>query len=133
MIPAGSRPVGSGGGSTMSSVTVETLNEAAESSLDVPPQWRLSRHFVPRGRYIDREFAALELERLFPRTWLNACRVDEVERVGQYVDFELGGQSIVVVRTDEGLRAYFNACRHRGTRLVRGQGRIGEFRCPFHA
>jgi phenylpropionate dioxygenase-like ring-hydroxylating dioxygenase large terminal subunit len=56
-----------------------------------------------------------------------------VERVGQYVDFEIGGQSIVVVRTEEGLRAYFNACRHRGTRLVQGQGRIGEFRCPFHA
>ncbi len=33
----------------------------------------------------------------------------------------------------QGLRAYFNACRHRGTRLVPGQGRIGEFRCPFHA
>jgi phenylpropionate dioxygenase-like ring-hydroxylating dioxygenase large terminal subunit len=53
--------------------------------------------------------------------------------VGDYVDFEIGDQSIVVVRTEHGLRAYFNACRHRGTRLVSGQGRIGEFRCPFHA
>ena len=117
----------------MSSVTVDSRSESGEGSLDVPPQWRLSRAFVPRGRYIDPEFAALEVERLFPRTWLNACRVDEVERVGQYVDFEIGGQSIVVVRTEDGLRAYFNACRHRGTRLVHGQGRIGEFRCPFHA
>ncbi len=100
---------------------------------DVPLRWRLGPAFVPKGRYIDREFLDLELERLFPRTWLNACRVDEVEQVGQYVDFEIGGQSIVVVRTDAGLKAYFNSCRHRGTRLVHGQGRIGEFRCPFHA
>ncbi len=49
------------------------------------------------------------------KTWLNACRFDEVERVGDYVDFEICGQSIVVLRTEHGLKAYFNACRHRGT------------------
>jgi len=117
----------------MSSLKLESWQEGGAGALDVPPQWRLSEAFVPRGRYIDPEFLALELERLFPRSWLNACRVDEVERVGQYVDFEIGGESVVVVRTEEGLRAYFNACRHRGTRLVHGQGRIGEFRCPFHS
>jgi glycine betaine catabolism A len=117
----------------VSSLKLESWQDGDARALEVPPQWRLSEAFVPRGRYIDPEFLALELERLFPRTWLNACRVDEVERVGQYVDFEIGGESIVVVRTEEGLRAYFNACRHRGTRLVHGQGRIGEFRCPFHS
>jgi glycine betaine catabolism A len=106
---------------------------APDLGASVPDRWRLGPSFVPKGRYLDREFLELELERLFPRSWLNACRVDEVERVGDYVDFEIGGQSIVVVRTDAGLKAYFNACRHRGTRLVHGQGRIGEFRCPFHA
>jgi phenylpropionate dioxygenase-like ring-hydroxylating dioxygenase large terminal subunit len=101
--------------------------------LDVPEPWRLRAGYVPKGRYTDPEFLRLELERLFSRTWLNACRFDEVERVGDYVDFQIGDQSIVVVRTEQGLRAYFNACRHRGTRLVQGQGRIGEVRCPFHA
>ncbi len=100
---------------------------------EVPERWRLGNAFVPKGRYIDREFLQLEIERLFPRVWLNACRFDEVERVGDFVNFEIGDQSIVVVRTDVGLKAFFNACRHRGTRLVTGQGRIGEFRCPFHA
>ncbi len=104
-----------------------------DPDLDVPERWRLGPAYVPKGRYTDTEFLRLEIERLFPRTWLNACRFDEVERVGDYVDFEIGGQSIVIVRTEEGLRAYFNACRHRGTRLVQGQGRIGEFRCPFHS
>jgi Rieske 2Fe-2S family protein len=105
----------------------------AAPNLDVPERWRLGPAYVPKGRYLDGEFLQLEKERLFPKTWLNACRFDEVERVGDYVDFEICGQSIVVVRTEQGLRAYFNACRHRGTRLVQGQGRIGEFRCPFHS
>ena len=107
--------------------------ESVAAGVDVPERWRLGPAYVPKGRYTDPEFLQFEMERLFPRTWLNACRFDEVERVGDYVDFEINGQSIVVVRTQEGLRAYFNSCRHRGTRLVQGRGRIGEFRCPFHA
>src|ERR1017187_7493860 len=113
----------------MTTTPVPDLNGGPE----VPDHWRLGTAFVPKGRYLDSEFLGLELERLFPRTWLNACRHDEVERVGQYVNFEIGDQSVVVVRTEDGLKAYLNACRHRGTRLVNGQGRIAEFRCPFHA
>ncbi len=105
----------------------------SERTAVVPERWRLGPAFVPKGRYTDVEFLDLELDRLFPATWLNACRVDEVEQVGQFVDFEIGGESIIVVRSEQGLRAYFNACRHRGTRLVRGQGRVGEIRCPFHS
>jgi Rieske 2Fe-2S family protein len=105
----------------------------SERTSVVPDRWRLGPAFVPKGRYTHPDFLDLEFERLFPATWLNACRVDEVEQVGQFVDFEIGGESIIVVRAEDGLRAYFNACRHRGTRLVRGRGRVGELRCPFHA
>ena len=130
-------------------MTESAITTQPQATLDgVPQRWQLGSSFVPKGRYIDRAFLDLELDVLFPRVWLNACRAEEVSRVGDFVDFEVGGQSIVVVRTvdaaapatpgttevhDTGLRAYFNACRHRGTRLVSGRGRIGEFRCPFHA
>jgi Rieske 2Fe-2S family protein len=112
-----------------------TVTEPGRSAAraEVPERWRLGDAFVPKGRFTDPEFADLELERLFPKTWLNACRFDEVERLGDYVSFEIGDQSIIVIRTEKGLRAYYNACRHRGTRLVQGRGRIGEFRCPFHS
>ena len=62
----------------------------AAPDLDVPERWRLGPAYVPKGRYTDPEFLQLEIERLFPRTWLNACRFDEVERVGDYVDFQIG-------------------------------------------
>lgn len=100
---------------------------------NVPAKWQIRDAFVPKARYIEREFLELELERLFTSTWLNACRLEEVERVGDYVDFEIGEQSILVVRSESGLHAFYNACRHRGTRLVRNSGRVGELRCPFHA
>lgn len=100
----------------------------------VPERWRLGPDFVPKGRYIDAEFLELELERLFPHVWLMACRVEEVAAVGEFVELEVGDDSLVVVRADaRRIKAYFNSCRHRGTRLVRDRGRIAEFRCPFHA
>jgi Rieske 2Fe-2S family protein len=106
---------------------------SVSSELAVPERWRLGDAFVPKGRYIDREFLELELEQLFPRVWLNACRLEEVEKVGSYVEFVVGDQSILVVRADsDTIKAYYNSCRHRGTRLVQGRGRTGSFRCPFH-
>jgi Rieske 2Fe-2S family protein len=101
---------------------------------DVPRQWRLGPDRVPKGRYLDPEFLALELERLFPATWLMACRLEEVVEPGRFVELAVGDESVVVVRVDETtVRAWFNSCRHRGTRLLSGRGRVGEIRCPFHA
>jgi nitrite reductase/ring-hydroxylating ferredoxin subunit len=94
----------------------------------------LRQNFVPKGRYIDPEFLKLECERVFPRSWLLACRSEEVPLVGDYVEFNVVGESILLVRDSaDSLRAFFNACRHRGTRLARGRGRVGNLRCPFHA
>jgi len=99
----------------------------------VPEKYRLSRGFIPKSRYLDPEFQALEFDRLFTRTWLMVCREEELARVGSYVEYELGAYSIVVIRDSaDSIKAYYNSCRHRGTRLVEGCGRVGTFICPFH-
>jgi glycine betaine catabolism A len=73
----------------------------------IPEKYRLGRGFVPKARYLDPEFQALELDRLFARTWLMACREEEVARVGSYVEYELGAYSIVVIRDSaHSIRAY---------------------------
>jgi len=101
---------------------------------DVPERYRVSPDFVPKDRYVDPGFLELELERLFPHVWLNACRLEEVPDVGCFVELIVGDDSIVVVRTAAPtVKAYYNSCRHRGTRLLAGRGRVGEIRCPFHA
>src|SRR6266496_5214210 len=54
----------------------------------VPEKYRLARAFVPKTRYLDPDFLKLELEKLFTRTWLVACRVEELPGVGCYVEYE---------------------------------------------
>jgi phenylpropionate dioxygenase-like ring-hydroxylating dioxygenase large terminal subunit len=89
---------------------------------------------IPAARYFDREFFALECERLWPRVWQMACRLEEIPEIGDYAEYENLGQSVIVMRTGpESIRAYHNSCRHRGMRLVQGRGNASHgIACPFH-
>ncbi len=91
---------------------------------------------VPKERYTSPAFLELELERLWPRVWQVACREEEVPEPGDFVEYGIGEESLLVVRTgpDE-IRAHHNACLHRGTRLATGSGSFpdGRIRCRFHA
>ena len=88
---------------------------------------------VPKERYFDPEFFALEAEQLWPRVWQMACRLEEIPNVGDFAEYTILDQSVVVVRTDDGGRAFENACRHRGVQLAEGRGSLSSgFTCPFH-
>ena len=88
---------------------------------------------VPKGRYTDPAFAALEHERLWPRAWQLACVEEQVPGAGDYVEVPIGRDSVLVVRgTDGELRAFHNVCSHRGYRLCEGTGSLEEIRCGFH-
>jgi len=87
---------------------------------------------VPVSRYTSREFYELEMERLWPRVWQMACREEEIPAVGDYLIYEIGQFSIIVVRTADGLKAHHNVCRHRGRRLCDFDGHAANFICPFH-
>jgi phenylpropionate dioxygenase-like ring-hydroxylating dioxygenase large terminal subunit len=107
-----------------------TITDQRPPSNDEP----LAPDFVPRERYTSREFLALEQERLWPRVWQIACREEEIPNVGDFVDYTIGDESILVVRSDSStVRAYFNSCLHRGTKLKTGCGNAKELRCPYHA
>jgi phenylpropionate dioxygenase-like ring-hydroxylating dioxygenase large terminal subunit len=90
---------------------------------------------VPRERYFDRAFNELERERLWKKTWQPACRLEEIPNVGDYAEYIIRDQSILVVRSAETeVKAFFNHCRHRGNELANGAGafRTGEMVCSFH-
>ena len=62
-----------------------------------------------------------------------ACRLEEIPKPGDFVEYEILDESIIVVRLDaDNVRAYHNACRHRGVKLVEGNGNRRTFVCPFH-
>jgi phenylpropionate dioxygenase-like ring-hydroxylating dioxygenase large terminal subunit len=52
---------------------------------------------------------------------------------GSYFTFEIGSESLLIVRQPQGLRAFHNVCLHRGRRLREpGMGRARSFECPYH-
>lgn len=86
---------------------------------------------IPKQRYYDPAFYALETELLWPRVWQMACRRNP--KPGDFVEYEILDESIIVVRLDgQTVRAYHNACRHRGVKIVEGNGSRRSFVCPFH-
>src|SRR4051794_7166839 len=89
---------------------------------------------VPKERYFDPEFFAREVGQLWPRVWQMACRLEEIPETDDFAEYEILDQSVVVVRTGGGgVRAFQNACRHRGVRVVQGRGSCANgFVCPFH-
>jgi phenylpropionate dioxygenase-like ring-hydroxylating dioxygenase large terminal subunit len=89
---------------------------------------------VRKERYFDPHFFGLEAELLWPRVWQMACRLEEIPRPNDFVEYQVLDQSVIVVRTEElGMRAFQNACRHRGVRVVEGRGSCESgFTCPFH-
>ena len=89
---------------------------------------------IPAKRYYDEGFYRLEGERLWPHVWQMACRQEQVAKVGDWMEYSNLGKSVIVVRTKTGIKAYHNACRHRGMQLAHGHGNCGPqgFICPFH-
>ncbi|OFB45406.1 (2Fe-2S)-binding protein [Mycolicibacterium sp. (ex Dasyatis americana)] len=89
---------------------------------------------VPADRYISPSFARLEVERMWPRVWQQACTVDHVAEPGDYFEYRCGPYSVLIVRGEDGeLRAFQNACRHRGNALCSGTGSsLRELKCGYH-
>jgi len=89
--------------------------------------------FVPKDSYLSREFAALEKAKLWPCVWQIACRLEEVPKIGDYVTFEVIDESIIIVRTSETeVKAFYNACQHRGRKLTDGCGHTVKLFCRYH-
>lgn len=103
-------------------------------SLKSPSAQVVRRDFVPASDYSP-EFHRLEMELLWPRVWQIACREEEIPNVGDYVNYEVGSESILVVRDAPGsIKALYNVCTHRGRRLRDdARGNVRKFSCRYHA
>jgi phenylpropionate dioxygenase-like ring-hydroxylating dioxygenase large terminal subunit len=101
----------------------------------LPAAFTVRRDFIPRSDYVDPAIHRLEKERLWPRVWQIACREEEIPNVGDYVNYEIIEDSILVVRSAPGqIRAFHNVCSHRGRRLRDdAKGCVQSFRCNYHA
>jgi phenylpropionate dioxygenase-like ring-hydroxylating dioxygenase large terminal subunit len=94
----------------------------------------------PVEAFTSPEYAKAEADRLWAKVWQMAGRVEEIPEVGNYITYEIGDESILIVRcAPDKLKAFYNVCPHRGRRLVntatgenRACGRRQRFVCGFH-
>lgn len=104
----------------------------ANSRPELPPNART----LPARYYTDPGYFSQELEQVHLQMWLYAGRTEQVRHAGQYFLVEIGLESVIVVRDGERrLQAFYNVCRHRGTRICKeSEGHFpGKIQCPYHA
>ena len=94
----------------------------------------------PVEAFISPEYAKAERDKLWPKVWQMAGRVEDLPEPGNYFTYEIGDDSIIVIRNGDGvLKAFHNVCPHRGRRLIDtpegkncASGTRARFVCGFH-
>ncbi|NJN97493.1 MAG: aromatic ring-hydroxylating dioxygenase subunit alpha [Anaerolineales bacterium] len=92
---------------------------------------------LPRQYYTSDQIFREETQRIFYERWVCVGRMEQIPNPGDYFVQQVGLESLIIVRTrNDGIRAHYNVCRHRGARLCgsKAQGHFREaMQCPYHA
>jgi phenylpropionate dioxygenase-like ring-hydroxylating dioxygenase large terminal subunit len=91
---------------------------------------------VHRDVYVSEEVFQLEMEHMFPNSWVYVGHDSQVPNPGDYFGTTIGTQPVLLVRhTDCKVHVLHNRCPHKGTRITSETcGNTGKFfRCPYHA
>lgn len=97
----------------------------------------MAPHTLPQRFYTSEDVFRAEMDRFFFSRWVCVGRDERVAKSGDFFLAEVAGESVIVTRDPLGaLRAHYNVCRHRGTRMCTEQSgafKDGRIRCPYHA
>lgn len=89
---------------------------------------------LPQAFYKDEDVFAADMALIWERHWLFVGLSCEVKRPGDWFAVSIGETSVIVIRDqDQQIRAFFNTCRHRGSRICAGErGNARRLTCPYH-
>ncbi len=92
------------------------------------------RAVLDKTRYTNPAVREREWEKIWSRCWLFAGLVSDIPGAGDYFLYELGPESVVVLRDEDGnVGAFYNVCQHRGNRIFSGSpGWVKQVACPYH-
>lgn len=109
-------------------LTTDTLTDRLRQTV-LPEEGR-----IPMYIYTDPDVYALELQRVFGRSWLFVAHESELPEPGSFVARTMGEQAVIVGRGEDGVvRTFLNSCRHRGMKLAGEDfGKTKLWRCPYH-
>lgn len=91
---------------------------------------------ISQDRYFSAAWMEAERSQLWAKVWNWAAREEDVPEPGDFVRFDIGRESFIIIRDEAGaVRAFFNVCPHRGNRLVSSEtGSLADgITCPFHS
>ena len=109
-----------------SRIVPEALLETSSPDLGNDP--------IDKSIFTSRDYADLEDAHVWKKTWQFACRENDIPQIGDRVVYDVLDQSFVLVRAEDGIKAFYNVCMHRGTRLVGEHDPLSgkEIACSFH-
>lgn len=89
---------------------------------------------LPGAVYREQEIYDQEMRAIFMKAWHYVGHQSQIPERGDYYLFEIGKESVIVVRDGEGnINALVNVCRHRGSRVCDGpSGREARLVCRYH-
>ena len=120
--------------SKMIPVAVINPDAPAESLEAKQPAIDNGAEIYGKEGYFSAEQMQREWDKIWTESWLIAGVSTDLPEVGDYFLFRVRSESIIVTRTGDGIKAFYNVCPHRGARLLteeRGNKKV--FICPFHS
>src|SRR5512140_3197895 len=91
---------------------------------------------LPQKYYTSQAIFEREVERVFKSYWLCAGHQSRIPNAGDYFLLNVFSESLIILRDRQGgVHAFYNVCRHRGTRICEeAEGRFsGSVQCSYHA
>ena len=90
---------------------------------------------LPQALYCQEDAFSQDMARVIEQKWLLVDHVSRIPKQGQYFLYEVGQESIIVIRENaDTVNAFYNVCRHRGSLLcLEQEGARAALTCPYHA
>ena len=91
-------------------------------------------HYVSGLVYTDEAIYADEMRHIHSKVWHLACHESELAKAHDFRTMQHAGVPLVVIRSEDGqVRAFVNACSHRGAKIVQEPGGNAErLTCFYH-
>ena len=116
-----------------SRITKPQLFTKPETYNPIRPSVEKASTLIPDA-YTSHDFFMIEQEKVFANSWVAVGCVQKVYNPGDVLVVEVAGRSILIIRDQKlNLKAFYNFCRHRGSKLLEDNCNVKKIICPYHA
>lgn len=93
------------------------------------------RKSLPQEYFVSPKIFANEVTAIFSKAWVLVGHQGQIPHAGDFFLATVANESLIVLKDQRGdVRAFYNVCRHRGSRLKeQACGHSIALQCPYHA